>query len=613
MELAKDWASIDPNPKTKALTSALTEEQADAAFNKGRIAFGTAGLRSKMSAGPLNMNDVTVYQTAQGIARYLNELKSSAQTATTDLKVVVGYDHRCNDELDLSSEKFAKITKAVFDYVDIPCILLSPIVATPLVPFATTRLGCSVGIMVTASHNPKEDDGYKLYWSNGCQIIPPHDANISAHILANLEPWKLYDKNCLDRILPSQDLTLSITEEYFGAITENLKTNAISNLNLVLSEYKIPPPKFAYTAMHGVGGYFARRSFQQFDLVGVEEVESQFSPDPTFPTVKFPNPEEKGALDLAKTFSDSVGVDLIFANDPDADRLAVAEKNRVTGKWTTFHGNQIGVMLGMWLWETRNKSQEEGKSTPTPTPTPTQETSTQFAMVASAVSSKMLSAIADREGFRFEETLTGFKWIGSKMRELQAANYKVLFGYEEAIGFCCGDVITDKDGISAMGVFAELAHTVYASGKQLTDHMQSLYDKYGEFVTNNGYFFCYDSEKIKVIFDRINNNGNYVESVGGYKVKSVRDLLAPGYDSTTADNKPLLPTSTSSPMLTITFENGCCAQFRASGTEPKFKYYIELQGKPGQSRDEVSKNLDKMVPILLEELLKPAESGLVVP
>ena len=234
-------------------------------------------------------------------------------------------------------------------------------------------------------------------------------------------------------------------------------------------------------------------------------------------------------------------------------------------------------------------------------------------MVASAVSSKMLSAIADREGFRFEETLTGFKWIGSKMRELQAANYKVLFGYEEAIGFCCGDVITDKDGISAMGVFAELAHTVYASGKQLTDHMQSLYDKYGEFVTNNGYFFCYDSEKIKVIFDRINNNGNYVESVGGYKVKSVRDLLAPGYDSTTADNKPLLPTSTSSPMLTITFENGCCAQFRASGTEPKFKYYIELQGKPGQSRDEVSKNLDKMVPILLEELLKPAESGLVVP
>ena len=188
----------------------------------------------------------------------------------------------------------------------------------------------------------------------------------------------------------------------------------------------------------------------------------------------------------------------------------------------------------------------------------------------------MLAEIANVCGFHFEETLTGFKWIGSRAQQMaQNEGYKSLFCYEEAIGFCCGDVVYDKDGISALGVFAELAiHTYSHEGKTLLQHMQSLYEKFGEFVSNNGYYYCYDSSIVSKILDEIQNDGNYMDSVGPFQVESIRDLSHPGYDSTTVDKRPTLFTSSSSPMITIRFTNGCVAQFRGSGTEPKFKYYL---------------------------------------
>mmetsp|Transcript_19360 Transcript_19360/g.28388 ORF Transcript_19360/g.28388 Transcript_19360/m.28388 type:complete len:238 (+) Transcript_19360:40-753(+) len=237
-------------------------------------------------------------------------------------------------------------------------------------------------------------------------------------------------------------------------------------------------------------------------------------------------------------------------------------------------------------------------------------------MCASTVSSKMLSAIAQTEGFHFEDTLTGFKWIGSRASALQKEHgYRVLLTYEEAIGFCCGDVIFDKDGISALGVMSELAYHVYANeGSSLAQHMQGLYDKYGEFVSNNGYYICYDTSIPLKIFDRIRNGGKYIQQVGEkYDVTSIRDLGCPGYDSEQPDGKPTLPTSSSSPMMTVRFANGCVAQFRASGTEPKFKYYIELRGKPGIKRDIVVEELKCMSDAVLEELIRPEENGLVKP
>jgi len=230
-------------------------------------------------------------------------------------------------------------------------------------------------------------------------------------------------------------------------------------------------------------------------------------------------------------------------------------------------------------------------------------------MCASTVSSKMLAAIAETEGFYFEDTLTGFKWIGSRAVELRKEGYKTLFAYEEAIGFCCGDIVADKDGLTALGVITELAMSVYGKGGNLVQHMQSLYLKYGEFCCNNGYYVCYEPAKIDKIFADMRKGGSYMTHVGGYEVESIRDLGLPGYDSTTEDKKPKLPTS-SSPMLTLRFTNGTVAQFRGSGTEPKFKYYIEMRGKPGVKREIVMNELEVMSKIILEELLHPFENGL---
>ena len=187
----------------------------------------------------------------------------------------------------------------------------------------------------------------------------------------------------------------------------------------------------------------------------------------------------------------------------------------------------------------------------------------------------------------------------------------MIFSYEEALGFCCGDVVVDKDGVAAAGVFAEMACEIYGEGGTVKGHLQSLYAKYGEFVSNNGYYFCHDSEIAVGIFEGMRNGGEYFESVGGYKVTGIRDLGVPGYDSSKEDKKPVLPTSKGSPMISITFENGTVAQFRASGTEPKFKYYIEMAGEPGVSREQVEAELEVMCGVILEELLEPKKNGLV--
>lgn len=234
-------------------------------------------------------------------------------------------------------------------------------------------------------------------------------------------------------------------------------------------------------------------------------------------------------------------------------------------------------------------------------------------MCASTVSSKMLGAIAEKEGFYFEDTLTGFKWIASRSAELRKKGYKAIFSYEEAIGFCCGDFVFDKDGLTAMGVMAELALSVYKKEMSLKKHMDYLYDTYGYHHSKNGYFFCYDNSISSKIIEDMRNDGKYLTHVGPYEIESIRDLGYPGYDSTTEDKKPTLPVSRSSPIITLRFVNGCVAQFRSSGTEPKFKYYIEMRGKPGVSPEVVSKELDEMVDRILSELLKPEANGLVKP
>jgi len=609
---------MDPNPTTKEYVLALVsridrEEDAKSELQllfprDRRIGFGTAGLRSKMSPGPLGMNDLIIVQTTQGLARCC-QAQNEKCAVGKELVAVVGFDHRANTSLDISSRSLALLTKIVFEEAGMKCILLDCVdsfVHTPLVAFATKRLGASVGCMITASHNPKLDNGFKVYWNDGCQIRPPVDEQIANFITKqeNLTPWSDYgsilskkrkeNEGSTDLCIGLSDPieTTRLANEYFESIKSS---GLVTGQSALLGEEGWNPPVVAHTAMHGIGNPWAVRCYATFDLRPFLSVPIQEKPDPAFTTVSFPNPEEKGALDHAMKFAEENGCDLVFANDPDADRLAVAEKCRESGTWNVFTGDQIGTILGHWLWSNMSK-----------------KTDKPVAMCASTVSSSMLSAIAKTEGFHFEETLTGFKWIGSVLNRLRSEGYYAILGYEEAIGFACGEVVSDKDGITALGVMTELAYSVYRRELNLSKHMQCLYDKYGEFVSNNGYFICHNPAIAHKIFDKIRkgNGGSYIKKVGEYMVESIRDLGVPGYDSTTRDKNPQLPTSASSPMMTIRFANGCVAQFRASGTEPKFKYYIEMQGQPGVSREEVTKELMRASSIILETLLEPDSNGL---
>jgi phosphomannomutase len=311
----------------------------------------------------------------------------------------------------------------------------------------------------------------------------------------------------------------------------------------------------------------------------------------------FPNPEEKGALSLACSHADAVGATLVLANDPDADRLAVAERQGEGGGWHVFNGNELGTLLGCWEWE------EFRRLHPDVPPS-------RASMVASTVSSKMLRAVGEAEGFGFEETLTGFKWIGNKAVDLRRAGQTVLFSYEEAIGFCLGDVVPDKDGVAAAAVMAEMALQLRQRGQTLKQRLEALHARYGEFVSNNHYYFCYEPQTVAAIFRRLRNAGQYWDACAGYRIAAVRDLTSPGYDSTRPDKRPTLPVSSGTEMITYSFENGCVLTLRTSGTEPKLKYYSEMRGRPGVDKAEVAAQLRDMMAAVLPEMLEPDKNGL---
>eukprot|EP00519_Triparma_laevis_P001456 CAMPEP_0182502376 /NCGR_PEP_ID=MMETSP1321-20130603/13256_1 /TAXON_ID=91990 /ORGANISM="Bolidomonas sp., Strain RCC1657" /LENGTH=331 /DNA_ID=CAMNT_0024707251 /DNA_START=42 /DNA_END=1034 /DNA_ORIENTATION=+ len=323
--VALEWLSNDPSPECRSLIQSLlttAESSGDysalSAMFSSRITFGTAGLRSKMFPGPSNINDLIIIQTAQGLITYLKsyhgrlEGKLGGQLGGQLGPAIIGYDHRKNPELNISSKRFGQITKAVFTHHSIPTILLDGYVPTPLVPFAVKELGGCCGVMVTASHNPKDDNGYKLYWSDGCQITEPHDSGIQSSIMQpeNLKPQRSYD---IDLVSTDVDSTSQLLSSYYLKIKEGMSSNIYSSLTSKHgpSFVKSSSPKFVYTSMHGVGSPYVTRVFSSYGLPSFMAVPSQNDPDPEFRTVGFPNPEEKGALDMAVKHADENGGDVI--------------------------------------------------------------------------------------------------------------------------------------------------------------------------------------------------------------------------------------------------------------------------------------------------------------
>eukprot|EP00823_Brevimastigomonas_motovehiculus_P000383 TRINITY_DN10471_c0_g1_i1.p1 TRINITY_DN10471_c0_g1~~TRINITY_DN10471_c0_g1_i1.p1 ORF type:complete len:604 (-),score=158.69 TRINITY_DN10471_c0_g1_i1:305-2116(-) len=572
----KEYMTYDPNPKSRAAIKTKIDELRALFFPQ--ISFGTAGLRSRMAPGYANMNELVIIQATQGLLRFLEKDQKNCR----EQGVVIGWDGRYN------SKEWAEVAAAVFLSQKIKVYLFSKLTSTPMVPFAVLHLKASAGIMVTASHNPKDDNGYKVYWANGAQIIQPYDKYIAESINANRKPWQPYTLDRSNKLL--NDPYTPVTDAYFKQIaskycwhrSENTKQNV----------------RITYTAMHGVGTPYTARAFRVFDHPDFIPVKEQVEADPEFPTVKFPNPEEgKGALALAMKTADANKSTVILANDPDADRLAVAEKDSKTGEWRILNGNQIGILFADWCW--RHYVQQNPKAD-----------KSKALMLASTVSSQMIKAMAEKEGFTYRGTLTGFKWMGNVAHEMQQKGYDFLFAYEVEIGFLCGNISLDKDGIRTAAMMTEMANEYYGKGSSLFDHVQGLYKKYGYFQMINSYFFCYAPKTMAAIFSRLRtmNKGTYPDMCGKYKIQSVRDVPL-GIDTAFADKKSILPIVSDSHMITFRFENGTTCTLRGSGTEPKLKYYVECNSSESEAK--AKELLEEMAAAIVKEFLQPELNGLV--
>ncbi|MEO3808808.1 phospho-sugar mutase [Sphaerisporangium sp. B11E5] len=515
-ERAHEWLAQDPDPATREELADLLARGDDAALADrfgAKLEFGTAGLRGELGAGPNRMNRVTVMRAAAGLAARLGAGRH----------VVIGYDARH------MSSTFARDSAAVLTGAGLRVSLMAEHWPTPVLAFAVRHLGADAGVMVTASHNPPRDNGYKVYWGDGAQIVPPLDTEISAAIDA---------VGAVDRLpLGSSWETLTdgaIVEPYLAAVS-SLPLGSARDLKVV------------YTPMHGVGGELLLRAFATAGFAEPMPVEAQFAPDPDFPTVAFPNPEEPGAMDLALDLASRSGADLIIANDPDADRCAVGIP--VPDGFRMLTGDEVGGLLGEYVI--------------------THTTAPDRLVAASIVSSSLLGKIAADHGVRHTETLTGFKWIVK-------AGPGMVFGYEEALGYSVGSdqglPVRDKDGIGAALTVAALAASAKAEGRTLADLLDDQAVRYGLHATSPLSVRVADLSLITEAMSRL--RATPPARLAGRAVLSSDDL---------STGSPGLPPTDG---LRYSLSGDARVIIRPSGTEPKLKCYLEVI-VPVPTRDDV--------------------------
>lgn len=685
------WYEQDFAPCTRKQIDDLVAKHDEAALSKllmTRIAFGTAGLRGRMQAGFSSMNPVTVLAAAQALAHVLLE----ADPENAKRGVVVGYDGRFN------SRRYASLTAAAFLQAGFEAtrVFVFPCaVPTPLVPFCISHLGCSAGVVITASHNPAPDNGFKVYAANSAQIIPPFDEKVHARIVSHPNPDPVavalvnaaeaaeartaealglpadtpahvvrthlhipYRRRvqhappvrllaspfvcsrppralCPSAPLPPQ-LRRHISLAALGVVDADSATTcetataadgvaaaaiaaaaaapagagvSATGVSAAYVAYcrelvgnctALPARPVTYTAVHGVGGRFVNTVLAACGLSeNVHITDIHQTPDPTFPTTPFPNPEEgAGVLAEAIKVADAKGCDLILANDPDADRLGVAE--RVDGKWRVFSGNEIALLLAHASLGKIRAAAAAGDAVAAARP---------FA-VFSTVSSHILQAMGKVEGFDAYETLTGFKWIGNKVAEVSGratgnVTRPLVVGFEVEIGFLVGHASLDKDGIRTLAILLQLYRTLpldSAAPQTLTGLLQVLRAKYGVHEHRTSYFQTPDPASQPAVFDYVRTFGGadvfplpaaeaaaaaegkkihaapadrrYPGSIGGLAVLRVRDL-EPGFAYDSEFGEPDMPIVAGNRMMTFFLEGGAWTTLRGSGTEPKLKWYCE--------------------------------------
>ena len=532
---ARTWAAEDPDPQTAAELEALLVQVADddtrtAATQdlqdrfSGPLLFGTAGLRAALGAGPNRMNRVVVRRAAAGVAAHVTGLADGAYVP----RAVVGFDARRNSRI------FAEETAAIFTAAGIQTFLMPTELPTPVLAYAVRALECEVGVMVTASHNPPQDNGYKVYLGGravddagrGAQIVAPQDTEIAARIAA---------------VGPLGSIPLAA--DGWNVLPESIAKDYVTSVVALADRERYPDRDLSIvlTPLHGVGGGTAQEVLAAAGFGTVHVVAEQAHPDPDFPTVDFPNPEEPGALDLALAAAVAHDADLVLANDPDADRVAVAAKDPATGEWRMLRGDETGALLGQHLAARRAEGVGPDAA------------GTVFAN--SIVSSRLLSRIAATAGIAHTETLTGFKWI-SRVPSL-------AYGYEEALGYCVApELVRDKDGISAALLLAELAATTKAAGRTLFDLLDDLALLHGLHASDQLSVRVGSLGLLDAMMNRLRENPP--QAFADSAVDVVQDLLV--------GHAGLPPTDG---LLYLTRDDTRVI-IRPSGTEPKLKCYLEV-------------------------------------
>lgn len=533
VDRARAWAAGDPDPETRAELEAIIERgDMDELSERmhAPLEFGTAGLRGIVGAGINRMNRAVIRRTTRGLSDFLLKLPDARS-----LPVVVGYDGRT------TSRQFAEDTVGVLAAAGLTVRFFDEPVPTPIVAYAARQLAAIAAIVITASHNPPEYNGYKVYAPNAAQIIPPADSQIADAI----------EQVGAARDVPLVEGAMHNRSDKIERVPDSLFDRYLMELEAIRPAGPADPDfGIVYTPMHGVGWRFARQALSHAGYQRVAVVPQQAEPDGRFPTVKFPNPEEPGALDLAKALADRDQAELVIANDPDADRLAICVPT-VTGRWIQLTGNQIGLLLADFMLE-------HAPERPTPL------------VISSIVSSPMLAAIARAREAAFDQTLTGFKWIWNAALDLEhAGGVRFVFGYEEALGYSVGHIVRDKDGISAAVLFADLAARCRAEGVSVLERLAGLYRKHGLWVSLQKSIVRPGTEGQSEIAQAIDKLGSDIPAeLAGHKVSRSVDYREGG-----AERPRWLPDTS---LIALELEGGSRVLVRPSGTEPKLKIYVDL-------------------------------------
>jgi len=549
---------IDENDREELKKIRNNEEEIKDRFYKD-LEFGTAGLRGVIGIGTNRMNKYTVGKATQGLSNYI--LKQNCKNKA----VVIAYDSRN------MSKEFSDITALCLNANGIKSYVFESLRPVPELSYAVRELGCIAGIMITASHNPPKYNGYKVYWEDGAQIVAPKDKEIIEEVNSIVDYGTIKTMNKEEAI--EKGLYNIVGTEIDNKYIEELKKQVL-NPEIIKKHKNL---KIVYTPLHGTGNIPVRRILKEIGFEDVNVVKEQEKPDGNFPTVDYPNPEDKKAFKLALELAEKINAEIVLATDPDADRLGVYAKDSKTGEYKVFTGNMSALLIAEYILSQRKKKNTLHKN---------------GVLIRSIVSSTLADAIAYEYGIELIEVLTGFKYIGEKIKEFEQTKEKVYeFGFEESYGCLIGTHARDKDSIVAVMMLCEAAAYYKEQGLTLWDQMIKIYEKYGFYkegiksITLEG---ADGVEKMKEILENMRKNPP--KTLGEYKVEKIRDYQSQEIVDCNTGNRANTNLPKSNVLYYELNDNAWCC-VRPSGTEPKIKYYIGVKGKSLEDADKKMEDL----------------------